>query len=294
MKFLGIALSLAIVAWISGPAPAMAAPAAVPAAQSACVTTIGPGLAPPATVPTAIAGYHSAWYGQSGYASLCPYQQAEFTITLKNTGSLGWTKGVMGQSAYIGTWGPEPGQDRGTQLGGDGTLGTANTGWPRFNRIAVQAEEHVGPGEVATFRFMLQAPKSPGWYRLHLRPLIEGAEWLEDQGIYWQLVVLHPDGTVPVEPDLFTSETTVLASWYGPGFYGRRTACGQTMSGTLQGVAHRTLPCGTPVTLRYGGVNVTVPVVDRGPYIPGRELDLTYATRVALGCPDLCYVTWLR
>jgi hypothetical protein len=243
---------------------------------------------------TGIPGYHSAWYGQSGYASVCPQHQAEFTISFLNTGSLGWYGGVTGQTAYLGTWGPEPGQDRATQLGGDGTEGTPNTGWPRFNRVAVQAEPYVGPGQAASFRFMLQAPKVPGWYRVHLRPLIEGTTWLEDQGTYWQVVVLNSDGTVPVEPDFFTSESTVRASWYGPGFYGRRTACGQIMSTTLQGVAHRTLPCGTPVTLRYGDATVTVPVVDRGPYIASREFDLTYATRVALGCPDLCSLTWLR
>ena len=80
----------------------------------------------------------------------------------------------------------------------------------------------------------------------------------------------------------------VLASWYGPGFYGNRTACGQTYSPAILGVAHRTLPCGTLVTLTYGGRSVTVPVIDRGPFVSGRTLDLSYATKLALGCPDLC------
>ena len=91
-----------------------------------------------------------------------------------------------------------------------------------------------------------------------------------------------------------TGAVTVRASYYGPGFYGRRTACGLTMTTELQGVAHRTLPCGTAVTLRYGGATVTVPVVDRGPYNYSREFDLTYATKLALGCPDLCTLTWIR
>ncbi|CAN5249972.1 hypothetical protein BH18CHL2_BH18CHL2_04050 [soil metagenome] len=80
----------------------------------------------------------------------------------------------------------------------------------------------------------------------------------------------------------------VLASWYGPGFYGNRTACGQVYSPAILGVAHRTLPCGTVVQLQYGGVTVTVPVIDRGPFIAGRTLDLSSATRAALGCSDLC------
>ena len=73
------------------------------------------------------------------------------------------------------------------------------------------------------------------------------------------------------------------ATWYGPGFYGRTTACGQTMSRTLVGVAHRTLPCGTKVAVMYKGRVMTVPVVDRGPFRNGAFWDLTHATAQALG-----------
>jgi rare lipoprotein A (peptidoglycan hydrolase) len=72
-------------------------------------------------------------------------------------------------------------------------------------------------------------------------------------------------------------------SWYGPGFYGQRTACGQTLTTTLMGVAHRSLPCGTLVTFRYKGKTVTVPVVDRGPYVAGRTWDLTKGACTAIG-----------
>ena len=65
-------------------------------------------------------------------------------------------------------------------------------------------------------------------------------------------------------------------SWYGPSLYGNGTACGQTLTKALVGVAHRTLPCGTLVTFRYKGTTLTVPVVDRGPYVTGRTWDLTY------------------
>lgn len=86
----------------------------------------------------------------------------------------------------------------------------------------------------------------------------------------------------------------VVASYFGPGLFGNRTACGSTLTHELVGVAHRTLPCGTPVTLSYGAATLTVHVVDRGPFIYSREFDLTYATKVALGCPDLCRVLWSR
>jgi hypothetical protein len=74
-------------------------------------------------------------------------------------------------------------------------------------------------------------------------------------------------------------------SWYGPGFYGQHTACGQTLTTSLLGVAHRTLPCGTLVSFKnpVNGRVITVPVVDRGPYVYGRQWDLTYATCSAIG-----------
>jgi rare lipoprotein A len=74
-----------------------------------------------------------------------------------------------------------------------------------------------------------------------------------------------------------------LASWYGPGLYGQRTACGQTLTTALKGVAHRSLPCGTTVTVRYRGRSTLAQVVDRGPFSGSREFDLTGATARAIG-----------
>ncbi len=77
------------------------------------------------------------------------------------------------------------------------------------------------------------------------------------------------------------------ASYYGPGLYGNGVACGGTlMPGTI-GVAHKTLPCGTKVKLRYRGRAVTAPVIDRGPYVPGRDYDLTEAVKERLGFPGV-------
>jgi len=73
------------------------------------------------------------------------------------------------------------------------------------------------------------------------------------------------------------------ASWYGGG---GSLACGGSLTSSTMGVANKTLPCGTLVTLRYGGRSVRVPVVDRGPYVAGREFDLTQATKQALGFGD--------
>ena len=58
------------------------------------------------------------------------------------------------------------------------------------------------------------------------------------------------------------------------------------MAGATMGVASRTLPCGMLVTLHFQGRSVRVPVVDRGPYVEGREFDLTEATKLALRFGD--------
>jgi rare lipoprotein A len=76
------------------------------------------------------------------------------------------------------------------------------------------------------------------------------------------------------------------ATWYGPGFYGRRTACHVKLTRRTLGVAHRSLPCGTKVEFFSAGKKITVPVIDRGPYVSGVTWDLTLATTRALGSND--------
>jgi rare lipoprotein A len=73
------------------------------------------------------------------------------------------------------------------------------------------------------------------------------------------------------------------ASWYGPGLWGNKTACGQTLRPLTMGVAHKTLPCGTSVKFVYQGRAVVTQVIDRGPYIKGRTWDFTKAVSDALG-----------
>jgi rare lipoprotein A (peptidoglycan hydrolase) len=73
------------------------------------------------------------------------------------------------------------------------------------------------------------------------------------------------------------------ATQYGPGFYGKRTACGQRLGRSTIGVANRTLRCGESVAVYYRGKTLVVPVIDRGPYANGADWDLTVATGKALG-----------
>jgi rare lipoprotein A (peptidoglycan hydrolase) len=73
-----------------------------------------------------------------------------------------------------------------------------------------------------------------------------------------------------------------LATWYGPGLFGNGTACGGKLTEQSWGIAHRTLPCGTLVNLTYRGKDVTVKVIDRGPF-SGASIDLTSRTKYYLG-----------
>jgi Lytic transglycolase len=110
--------------------------------------------------------------------------------------------------------------------------------------------------------------------------------------------VIEPDlgsgpTPAPVRPTQPTTPATTVSaatwhhdrdiSWFGPGLYGNGMACGKTLTKATVGVAHRTLPCGTLVTFRYKGVTLTVPVVDRGPFVAGRTWDLTHGACVKLG-----------
>jgi len=112
-----------------------------------------------------------------------------------------------------------------------------------------------------------------------------------------------PHARVPVAQPTAKPEAIVKAtpwhkdrnvSWYGPGFYGNRTACGQALTTSLLGVAHRTLACGTKVTFKNpaNGRTVTLRVVDRGPYVSGRTWDLTGGACTKLGACRTGTLLW--
>ncbi|HEY1688223.1 MAG TPA: septal ring lytic transglycosylase RlpA family protein [Solirubrobacteraceae bacterium] len=114
-----------------------------------------------------------------------------------------------------------------------------------------------------------------GRFRLRYEPKATGS---------WRIQVrIHGNGAITpskVRLGRLSAYRLADASWYGGG---GETACGSELTSATMGVANKTLPCGTPVTLRYHGHTVTVPVIDRGPYVEGREYDLTEATKQALG-----------
>ena len=83
-----------------------------------------------------------------------------------------------------------------------------------------------------------------------------------------------------------------LAGSSGPAAFGRRTACGGVIHPDTEGVAHPTLPCGARIFISYGGKTVLVQVIDRGPYVPGRQFDLTDALARRLGLHGVQEIHW--
>jgi rare lipoprotein A len=125
-------------------------------------------------------------------------------------------------------------------------------------------------------------------------PALRSASALEKETVLLEPV---PDSAAAARPDVAQPSAPAGAvdvnawrldrniSWYGPGFYGHRTACGYALTTSLIGVAHRTLPCGTKVRFRNpaNGRVVVARVVDRGPYVSGRQWDMTAGLCKALG-----------
>lgn len=82
-----------------------------------------------------------------------------------------------------------------------------------------------------------------------------------------------------------------VASWYGPGFHGKRTASGERFNQNALTAAHRTLPFGTRVRVSYRGRSVVVRINDRGPFVRGRSIDLSRGAARSIGCHGVCKVS---
>ena len=89
-----------------------------------------------------------------------------------------------------------------------------------------------------------------------------------------------------------TGSYTARAGSSGPGVFGRRTACGKVIRPDTEGIAHPVLPCGARLYVTYRGKHALVQVIDRGPYVPGREFDLTDALARRLGLRGVQEIGW--
>jgi Lytic transglycolase/Putative peptidoglycan binding domain len=170
----------------------------------------------------------------------------------------------------------------GVGAGGDpsGEEGELTAGCPEAQLGKRTLELGDCGGDVATLNWILRAES---YGRPGLTDQFDGAT----EGAVERLqraAGLRPDGVAdPATANaLVGTMSPELASWYGPGFFGNRTACGQKFTPRILGVAHKTLPCGTRVVMRYRGRFVRTAVIDRGPYVGNRQWDLSQATARAL------------
>jgi hypothetical protein len=133
-----------------------------------CVWVVTFGSLIDATVPD----YHASFFAESAFPTIASGQTGEWVIAFTNTGRTGWNLSES-TAVRLGTWSP---QDAPSML--------AAPTWIASNRPAQQTTTWVGPGQQAWFSVQLKAPTAPGMYRLYLRPVIDGVEWLENVGAY--------------------------------------------------------------------------------------------------------------
>ena len=179
--------------------------------------------------------------------------------------------------------------------------GASDTGGTEYDASAPAAKpaRHTMVGEVMRFR-----GEAAAGARIAVQQLEDGtwttvataqadddgryvARWRPEHiGVFTMRAIPSGGGTVRASATEESVQVTVYraaeATWFGRGLYGRSTACGQKLTPTLMGVAHKTLPCGTKVAFYFRGRTITVPVVDRGPFGKGLSWDLTYAAAEAL------------
>ena len=133
--------------------------------------SVGGTVLPPAPP---VLSYNSGFLDQTPWPTLAPGATTSVTLRFKNTGTAQWVRGVAGKQANLG-------------INGDSktfaTLGMA-VNWLSADRVATTQEAIVAPGGTGTFTFTVRAPASTGEYRLPLRPVVDGVQWMADQGVF--------------------------------------------------------------------------------------------------------------
>jgi hypothetical protein len=123
-----------------------------------------------------LADLDSAWMSQTPPAQIPVGAETTITFQFKNTGKAAWTRGT-GSEASLAFVGTDAKFDPKMALG-----------WPQPGTPAVQTEEVVAPGQVATFTFKVKAVAA-GTYRIDVRPIVVAVGWLRDEGVFTEVVV---------------------------------------------------------------------------------------------------------
>lgn len=132
--------------------------------------------ASPTTPLPKAADLDSAWVSQTAPAQIAVGAETTVTFKFKNTGKAAWTRGTGSEAslAFVGN---------ATKFNPQMAVN-----WPQPDRPAVQAEEVVAPGDVATFSFKVKGV-APGTYRIDVRPAVIAVGWLRDQGVFTEVIV---------------------------------------------------------------------------------------------------------
>jgi hypothetical protein len=162
-------------------------------------------------------GFHSELVDQSRHPLLRVGEtSAPITVKLRNTGTRAWVRGKADQQVNLGVQGDDP------------SLRKLAMGWPSGDRVAIQTEALVAPGDAGTFAFRVRAPSTPGMYVLHLRPVVDGVTWLGGDGVISLITVLaagqSQQAPVSAAGPLFTSNASVTLASVAAGDVANITA----------------------------------------------------------------------
>ena len=215
------------------------------------------------------------------------------TARLRGLRTVALAAGVLGIGSVVAMPAPAHGQTN------DGAAAAA----PQTETVSVSVKRHALSGQRVKFggkvgsgadgrSVLIQQRAGKGWKTVARTRTRGGGRF----SAYWRTngigrksiraFVRGADGAAPAVRKLKGGVTVYRArnaSWYGPGLYGNKLACGGRLQRGTVGVAHKTLPCGTKITLHNKGRTLNVKVIDRGPYVGGRYYDLTAATKQKLG-----------
>ena len=196
------------------------------------------------------------------------------------TGTIRAVLAVLGASALLGSAGVAYAQEGGVAAPGSGDTSSTDPSYQYSGFGSRQLSMGMSGEDVKTLNWLMNsfAGDGPfdGYFNSPTDSLVR--EFQNEVGI-------SSDGVVrkDTRKKIASKMRNNLATWYGPGFWGNRTACGRTLRPTTIGVAHKKLPCGTKVTFAYNGRWVRAKVIDRGPSNGDYKWDLTRKLAKRLG-----------
>jgi len=124
--------------------------------------------------PQPVLSYNSGFLDQTPWPTLAPGTTTSVTLRFRNSGTATWVRGVVGKQANLG-------------INGDSKSFAAlgmSVNWLSADRVATTQELTVAPGGTGTFTFTVRAPLQTGEYRIPLRPVVDGVQWMTDQGVF--------------------------------------------------------------------------------------------------------------